>query len=196
MYGFSPDDSIPLSSPPVAPSDVSLLLTGPDSIPRSLTPVSGSPGYFEVAMTVLPGMTYRLDGTVLSRPIHAVTAVPQDFTIQLPLGDTVIVRPTSSSFFDTVSYRFTGTGVALYELRVPGELIGARPFPIVSDSGVLQFFRSVPVETVAEMLVVAFNQDAAGWLQGVRPVQNITGAIGAFGAGIALRRTLWYQCPC
>lgn len=194
-YSFNPDDSIPLHSPPVPFSDVALSVIGADSVPHTFGPLPGRPGYFQVTMSVAPGATYRLHGTVAGRPVSAQTTAPVDFTILVPTADTVIVVPASSGL-DTAAYWFDGAGVAGFEASVLHQDIHVGPNPILSDSGKLFFARVVPIETFAPLLIAAYNQDASNWLQRTPAIMNVDGVLGGFGAAVLLRRTLWYQCPC
>lgn len=194
-FGFNPDDSIPLHSPPVAFADVNIRVTGADSVPHSLGPLPGRPGYFQVSMAVLPGATYQLDGVVAGRTVVARTTVPSQFAIIEPSSDTVVLVP-GQSFRDSIAYRFEAIGADGFEIVVQSDemILFGRDF--LSDSGVVQVSRTVPVEIRAPLLFAAYNTDASGWLQRHTPIQNISGVLGGFGAALLHRRTLWYQCPC
>jgi hypothetical protein len=188
------DSVIPDDLTPISPADVSLELVEPSGARHPLVPGNGA-GVFRASLSVAPGLTYALEGSLAGRRVEAVTTVPALFRLIEPAADTVRVDdavPCVPFSFDpcfqvaaevdgatAIEYRLLGTGSG-------GPVVGA----FLGSTGILQLWRWPGfVAGIYPVIMYALNEDAAAW--GRWQLGNIPGVIGVFGA--ALKAQKWVE---
>jgi hypothetical protein len=120
--------------------------------------------------------------------------VPTTFTILQPVRDTITTADGTACGtplfpWFCVPYRFEFDGPPAFDYRVyhPTGLLEFVA-TIRSYQGQLVF---LPADTVRAVAFLAYNEDAAEWLQRETPRSNISGAFGGFGAALVVRRKLF-----
>jgi hypothetical protein len=147
----------------------------------------GENGRYAVRISVQPGHTYRLLGTIAGTPISAETTVPSEFNVSSPARDTV--TPADGTGFPPlihVPYVFSSRGALGYEVRVVTldgvveqvaflrEPVGQMPL-VLRDSG------------VRRLVFLGYDGNASAWLGSSTPRSSVAGAFGAFGSALAVR---------
>jgi len=192
--GTDADSTIPDASVPIPAAQVQLRIEDDSG---HVWPLQASviPGRFVAALSPHRGEYYRLSGSVVGRVVTARTRVPASFSLAAPPGDTLTALDTAPCT------RTPAETTACIRVRV--ELDGAvevgyivsgsvGPYPerglLREVGGEVWFFRS---DFVRDVVFLAYNADAAGWLWRSTARGNVAGAFGGFGAAIALRRKVY-----
>ena len=175
---------------PVAASDVRLEIERPDGSTAAVIPDAAVPGRFTAALSIIPGEAYRLAGSVAGHVISASTTVPSPLILYEPAGDPIQPEAAGCTLLCDLPYRVSphrGAGYGFF-LASRDPLRGFEGATITRDTvGVI---RLVARSSPSQLMILALDPAAAGFLGGTGAAGNITGAAGLFGSATAVYRTV------
>lgn len=166
---------------PIDPALVRLDLVAENGARSPLSSLTAAEGTFRASMTIEPGRIYRLEGTISGAPIRSQTRVPDRLEVVEPSGT---VRAE-----ERIPYRFRATGATAFSMD-HGRFENS--FSQSQDTTGILFVAEFSTPTKPpELTIFAMNRDAEGYLFNVAaPENNIDGALGLFGAALAIRRPI------
>ncbi|MEK7667282.1 MAG: hypothetical protein AAB409_01390 [Gemmatimonadota bacterium] len=188
------DSTFPPEPVPVPTELVSLRIEDDSGNAWPLT-FTGVPGKFSAAMSPRRGQRYRLSGTVMERTIAAETRVPAVFTLLEPAGDTVtaadIVPCQHFEIPGEVCVRlvvaFDGPGFLYCQVQDQTPPL----FPYCAFDGTTAELRIDRADRIRDVVFLASNGGAYGWLALPDSPGNVAGAFGGFSAILTFRRKLY-----
>jgi hypothetical protein len=191
LYSTPAESIVPLLPVPIAPESVALAIRTAAGAAVALTPIPGAPGRFQATLSITPGETVRLAGSVVGRSIEAYTTVPGPLIVREPAADTL--RMSEGAGRVQVPYAWHAVGSTAYLVQVTSTespIGGAR---ILEDtSGVLIADLDLHPGRPETSLFTVFALDSAA-AAFFRPLSataprpgNIAGALGLFGSASVL----------
>ena len=180
----APADSVVARKPrPISPDSVSLMLTGPDSVPAPFSPKAGSPGRFIALHSIVPGVRYRLSGSVAGHAVSGAVTVPGALLVREPAADTL--RLSASLPTQQVRFAASSFGARAYIVR-GRRRSGPDSFEAIRDTA--GFFHPMPLyanraDTV-HLSFEAYDVHAAEAFLPFTSIGNLHGVLGAIGASV------------
>ena len=183
-------DSERLSSGVSAPATLVDLTLTDETTGASIRLTRHDDTLYLATLAIRPGHRYRLAGRIEAATIHATTTVPEQFVIEAPVGDSIMLDSASPTSLTTaVGYRWRALGATAFVVDSawfpPGQTATRAPIGqmIVPHR---------PAGAPARLLrIVAVNRDLDEYLYRTpAPASNVFGGFGVVGAAISAERRL------
>ncbi len=145
---------------------------------------------FVATLPILAGHRYRLAGRIGDAAIHATTTVPEQFIIDAPAGDSIILAaPIGDALTTAIDYRWHALGTTAFVVDSawfpPGQSATRAPI------GQMIVARRPAGTPTRQLRIVAVNRDLDEYLYRMpAPASNVFGGFGVVGAAIAVERSL------
>lgn len=145
---------------------------------------------FVATLPILAGHRYRLAGRIGDAEVRATTTVPEQFVIEAPAGDSIILAaPIGDALTTAIDYRWHALGATAFVVDSawfpPGQSATRAPI------GQMVVARRPAGTPIRQLRIVAVNRDLDEYLYRVpASASNVFGGFGVVGAAIAVERSL------